>query len=153
MDGIEIHDTNPQGVLTFDLRDILDAIGPDALTLYWWCHEVEALGGPGLAGDACRLLTSADASGRPVHGRDLRDAAQYIAQILDGTFHGYRQPFQVRGDLAWDDSNFGRPAAEPEITIAAFDSSHWEVYGTAEVLSRVRHRFLDVRQVRRTPYV
>jgi hypothetical protein len=153
MDGIEIHDTHPQGVLTFDLRDILDAIGPDALTLYWWCHKVEALGGPGPAGDAYRLLTSDGAPKRPVHGRELRHAAQHIVQILDGTFRGFPQPFQVGGELAGDDANSGRPVSAPEITIVAFDSSHWEVYGAAKVLSRVRHRFLDVREVRRTPYV
>jgi len=44
MVGVEIHDKDPRGFLSFDLKEILHCLGEDATERVWRCTDLEARG-------------------------------------------------------------------------------------------------------------
>jgi hypothetical protein len=122
MTGLEIRDRTPAGVLAFDLRDILTAIGPRIRALTWSCSDLECVG------EAAEELHRVADEGTQVDGVMLENLAGSISQVIDGRFTG-----RVRSD------------APPEIVIQAVDSTLWEVFGDPDALSGIQRRFSDVK--------
>jgi hypothetical protein len=121
MTGVEIRDRTSAGILAFDLRDILAALGPRIRTLMWSCTDVECVG------DGAEEIHRIADEGIPVDGAILDKLAASVVQVIDGRFTG------------------SKPGAQPEIIIHAVDSTLWEVFGDAAALSEIERRFSDVK--------
>ena len=100
------------GLLAFDLKEILAALGPNGLLLFWTVGDVpsarEAFDATGEGGDALEKLA---ASGERVSGSHLTQIAKDVRQVIWGEFKGYV-------DMA---------AVTPHVEVAAIDSSWWEI--------------------------
>lgn len=122
MPAITIHDSDPRGVLRFDLIDLLRLAGSDAVAATWRCSGVEATGPL-----ADELHVAADV-GNAIGGNELLRIAGGVMQVIDGDF------------LAFSPS-----ADEPWLRISAIDSSLF-VVATADtdLLDRIRAAFHDV---------
>ena len=115
------------GRLAFDLREILAALGPDALAWSWAVPGLED-GGEALeaVGEGLAELEALSRSGGRVSGFRLAEIAGRIGQVVWGEFRAYRDP----------------RSTEPLLRIVAFDNSFFEVH-TADraVIERVRLLF------------
>jgi hypothetical protein len=111
------------GYLAVDLRHVLDALGERALNSSWRIEDVWA------TDDSERKLlqTLAD-KGHPVSGRDLKEAAEAVEQVIDGEFSAF-EPGHV----------------EPWVIIEAVDSTYYTVRSQEpNVLQSIRHSFREV---------
>jgi hypothetical protein len=126
MDKIYIRDANGHH-LSFDLKDVLVAIGQPALETYWTAGPVERTGEMLDATGANRpLLEALVQSGERVDGHRLLELAQGIHQTIWGEFRGYETP----------------TSPGPWIIVVAFDSTWFEVHtDNAAVLEALRARF------------
>lgn len=123
MEAVTIHDSTPNGVLSFDLADLLRIAGPSALASIWRCRGVEAIGP-----DASRLHAASD-DGRSLSGEALIDIAAGVTQVIDG-------------DFVAEHSNDG----PPWLVIRAVDSTLYIVITNDHALiARIRTEFGDVR--------
>jgi hypothetical protein len=122
MRGIIISDLQ-DGVLAFDLVDILRLLGPEGLQSNWIVRRgVEAIGDA-----ADRLEKLSEENGR-IAGTDLMEVASHIIQVIDGTFEGYR-----------------KGAVTPWIIIRAVDSTSYDILSDdEEVLKAVKNRYKKV---------
>ena len=120
MNGLMIKDTKEQ-VLAVDLRHVLSALGPRALSSGWRVREVWA------EGDAKPEFRAFDGS-ELISGQRLMTLAQNVIQIIDGEFEGFD------------------PAQEiPWVVVEAIDSTYYTVRShEASVLKQVRSAFNDV---------
>lgn len=127
MFGIKIKDTKPSAgggsFLSFDLRDILAAVGEPVLSSRWRCRDLwyiaERDGKFNEFREARQKLT----------GEEMIRFAGSIHQTIDGRF-------EARG---------GGAAKRPWLIILAVDSSWFEVWSSKrKVLERVRRRFEKV---------
>lgn len=82
MRGIQIHDRDDRGLLTFDLLEILTAVGIEAEGCLWTCQNVEC------TGHAAAELEALDDKGARFNGDELRRLAGGITQTIDGEFIG-----------------------------------------------------------------
>lgn len=123
MAAISIQDTGADGVLRFDLIDLLRLVGPAAAASQWMCRGVEATGN--LAGE---LHDAADHE-TPLSGADLLRIASGVLQVIDGDFEATAES--------------GRP---PWLRIRAIDSSEFVVItNDPGVLARIRAAYDVVR--------
>ena len=127
MGGVEIHDMNPRGILSFDLKDLFVCIAEDGLHRTWTCHDVEC------TGEATEDLERLAETREIVSGQTLLELSQRTNQVIWGEFCG-RRP----GEL------------EDSLVIKAIDSALWEVFGDDECLDKIRSGFSDVRPARET---
>lgn len=121
--------------LTFDLRDLLDLLGPNALRADWTVSAVKFTPGgedwfeaTGKGGEQLEKLAPMDAR---LSGRSLSAFAKNTRQVIWGEFVGFL-PKEMDG--AW-------------VTIRAIDSTFYEV--TTEdraVLDKIATSFKDVRK-------
>lgn len=127
MKTVTVLDKNPETrVLTFDLRDILELLGPDVLRSRWEVNGIEALGG-----EAAKSLHVASDQGKQLDGNQLVDIASRVDQIIDGEFLAFLPGEQ-----------------EPWIVVRAIDSSAYEVStDSLGILSRIRLQFEHVEEV------
>jgi hypothetical protein len=124
MHAIKIRDMVPgAGYVAVDLRHVLDALGERALRSSWridglWAtDDTEAKQLERLAGQE-----------QPVSGRALKEAAENVAQVIDGEFMAF-EPGQ----------------GEPWAIVEAVDSSYYTVRSNEPaVLRSIRDRFHDV---------
>ena len=121
-----------RGSLAFDLRDILAALGPQAVKAVWRVGDVE------VESEALMMATGNGADeleklaklGMLVSGERLIEIARNVDQIIWGEFKGY--------DSA--------SSADPWIVVVAFDSTWFEVRSTDDLaLARLEVAFKDVR--------
>ena len=132
MKAIRIHDLK-YGVLAFDLRDILAALGPKAITAAWTVGPVEEGQPDGLdvTGSAADELEKLAQSGIRI-AVNFVELARNVRQVIWGKFEGY--------DTA--------SPASPWIVVIAFDSTWFEVQSSDDAaLSRLMVAFEDVRPV------
>jgi hypothetical protein len=78
MAALSIRERDADGVLRFDLIELLRLIGPAATASRWMCSGVEATGSL-----AAELHDAAD-RGTPLDGVDLLRIARGVAQVVDG---------------------------------------------------------------------
>ena len=122
-DGTEPNEGN---CLSFDLAEILTALGPRAITSSWAYRDLEFVSrseqeGPQLEQDLEATL--------PLSGKDLLRATDRILQVIDGEFAAFDQEKQT-----------------PWVIVRAVDSSWWEVESTDEsVLAAVGVCFRSVK--------
>ena len=122
MTGVSISDRLPTGVLCFDLIDILDLIGEDAVRSEWKVSGLECLGQR-----ADEFHAIADAV-TPISGAALRSLAHGIYQTIDGRF----EAFLPTTDTPW-------------LIIRAADSSCFDVETEQpDILDQLRKRFSAV---------
>ena len=82
MRGVTIRDRDPaNNTLSFDLRDILDLLGPDAARSEWRVRDVECVGR-----QAAEALHRSSDDGEVVGGTQLIQLARDVGQIIDGEF-------------------------------------------------------------------
>lgn len=126
MRTISIRDRDDRNVLTFDLVDILRALGQDARTAVWSVDVIECVG------DGADELYGASASGRRLPGEQLLVLASRTDQVVDGTFTAFRQD----GD------------SKPWLVVRAVDSDAYDVSSRDDAaLARLRAAFQDVEDV------
>ena len=127
MAGIKIQDSKPLagggGTLSFDLRDILAAIGEPARLSQWRCHN---------------LWYTAQKDGkfsefrerhRRCNGQELIEFAAVVHQTIDGRFSA-----QSAG-----------ASKKPWLIILAVDSSWFEVWSTKpQVIAKLSERFTRI---------
>ena len=118
---ISILDRSPAGsTLAFDLIDVLQLLGPDALKAAWTLEDVECLG------ETSDDLHAVSDSGEPISGRRLLELASGVSQTIDGDFYCYRNGLPSR----------------PWVTIRAIDSSAFDVDSEdATVIGRIKGHF------------
>src|SRR5690349_2519553 len=83
LQAVTIHDIR-DGVLAFDLIDILRVVGPDAESSLWRCRNVECTGD---LADELHRVSDAEAT---VSGAEMLRLARGVLQIIDGDFEAYR---------------------------------------------------------------
>ena len=126
MKGITVTDKTADGVLSFDLRDIIRCLGEPAVESYWEIGDLECLGP-----DAEAFYKQARQPAR-LSGRSLLRLADHIDQVIDGEFRGYR--------------NLGD--GEPWVIVRAVDSSAYDVESNDDAaLNTLRHRFKQVTDI------
>jgi hypothetical protein len=115
------------GALTFDLVDVLHALGPKVVSSRWRCSNLWYVS----ANERdIEVLERASAQGELVGGDDLLHAAARLSQTIDGQFEG------VIGE------------GDPWVIVRAVDSSWWEVSSDDQsVLDAVRARFQSTEEV------
>jgi hypothetical protein len=123
MQGIEIKDsTLGSNFLSFDLREILAAIGNSALASSWRCQYVEC------TGDNAEVLHRISDEGRVISGVELVQIVSGIHQTIDGKFQAYRDK-----------------ANNPWLIIRAVDSTSFDVLSSdSKTLEKMRRNFRDV---------
>ena len=127
MFGIKIKDTKTSGAggssLSFDLRDILTAVGEPVLSSSWRCRD--------LCYTAVRdgKFDEFREARRRLTGEEMIQFADGIHQTIDGRFEAHSEGVAKR----------------PWLVILAVDSSWFEVWSSKhEILKRVRARFEQV---------
>jgi hypothetical protein len=132
MQGMSIRDLSDSRP-AFDLRDLLEALGPTALTAWWRCRTpVWYIAKEDVTIDA---LEWRDGEAEWVRGSQLLKETQALHQVVDGVIESVRSEVPpVNGSLSsW-------------VVLRAVDSSWWELYSDdSTVLAAVRDRFGDVR--------
>ena len=122
MHTITISDKSTMGVLTFDLRDLLNLVRSEAIGMSWAVSDVECSG--------ARSAELQELAERGVHisGRELVALANEIDQVVDGEFRAYEEG-----------------QSTPTLVFRAVDSSAWDVAAECEHLLDVfRGHFASV---------
>jgi hypothetical protein len=124
MKGVTIQDRDPvNDVLSFDLVEVLQAIGDDIDCSLWTCHGVECAGG-----ESADVLHKACDDSQVLVRAVLLQLARGVTQVIDGEFIG-RMPGED----------------EPRGLIRAVDSTAFDVGSTRDsVLDLARARFASV---------
>lgn len=123
MEAVTIHDSTPNGVLSFDLADLLRVAGSNARASIWRCRAVEAVG------PRADPLHAASDDARSLSGEELIDIAAAVTQVMDGDFIAKRSNEEV-----------------PWLLIRAVDSTLYVVVTSDRALiARIRAEFRDVR--------
>jgi len=118
--------TEQGGGLTFDLPEILGALGQKAQSWVWRGRDVRYVS----RNERDVAVIQALAEGRAVDGVEFVTGLEQLLQTIDGEFEA-TEP--------------GRPA--PTVVIRAVDSSWWEVLSDdATVLAAIRQRFRVVEE-------
>ena len=122
---IRIKDMN-DGCLAFDLEDLLELLGGQALQSVWRCKAEEAIS---------KALPINLANTFNVHeghdGLTFKKLASETRQVIDGVF----EAFNLQSEIPW-------------VRLEVIDSSYWEVWATDEnFLKPFRARFTDVENV------
>ncbi|MBI1201758.1 MAG: hypothetical protein GC182_04520 [Rhodopseudomonas sp.] len=129
MPSVRIRDKDPRGLLAFDLRDILSAIGPRAENSIWAVANESCTGEPLMVVGDSGALDELVLFKRTVSGIQLLEILKGVEQIIWGEFSG----FETTASL------------DPWLVIVAFDSSWFEVRTDDEpTLARLKERFVDV---------
>jgi hypothetical protein len=130
MSGVIIRDGTESGgknALEFDLRDVLDALGPRAARSRWHYSGLCYTSASGQDIEAFER-----SPGDLIDGTQLIAAAQQLQQVIDGHFE------------AFENEN------TPWVVVRAVDSAWWEVWSDDHaVLDAVRSRFKVVEESRR----
>ena len=134
--AIRIH-LSAGGLLAFDLKEVLAALGPSGLITYWAVGDVACRGGNfDATGEGAVALEELAVSGERIIGSRLAHIAESVQQVIWGEFKGYE-------DIL---SN------APLVVVIAFDSSWWEVQSAdATLVDRVAEAFKNVERVPRRP--
>jgi hypothetical protein len=115
------------GALTFDLADVLHALGPKVVSSRWRCSNLWYVSANQ---QDIEVLERASAQGELVGGSDLLHAAARLSQVIDGQFEGVIDE------------------RDPWVILRAVDSSWWEVLSDEQsVLDAVRARFQSVEEL------
>jgi len=126
MKQLTIADKTADGVLSFDLRDIIRCLGAPAMESYWEIGQVECLG----AG-ADAFYKQARQAAR-LSGRSLLRLADHVDQVIDGEFRGYRNVAD----------------REPWVIVRAVDSSAYDIESDDDAaLNMLRRRFKEVADI------
>jgi hypothetical protein len=134
---LSIHDHGPTPALSFDLRDILAALGERALGRQWCVlSDFEAYGSGGhLAAMTEAIWLSAPAFARLAHEID---------QTIDGEFQAFPSDLAV-GTIPVDELHAPFPQSRADLTIRAVDSTCFEVYAKRrDDVARLQAHFTDV---------
>ncbi len=148
---VTVHDSTPEGYLSFDLRDILLCLGNRVQDHVWLVTELDATG----AGvqSLCDAVEAARGRGIPLSSADLLSAADLIEQTIDATIIGLPMKRYSGSELESIASAYllDSPAV---MWIRAIDSSFFEVMTKDEsVVHSLRSRFRDVRDEDITRYL
>lgn len=107
MRGIRIADRDARGVLSFDLRQLLDLLGDRVFQSDWLCFVEECTA----VDQETTNLEHAYSDSALLTGREFSELAAHTLQVIDGVFQGF-----LPGE------------SQPWIKLAAIDSSFWEIY-------------------------
>jgi hypothetical protein len=133
-----IHDRDGP-VLAFDLKHILQALGPLLDGWIWYVDGLDTVGGN--SWPACP-------NGSWVSSGELTRLASEITQTIDGTFIAFPAELGMRNTSTADLSESAFPTSRAKLMILAVDSSFFEVYAKdPAVIELIRPRFMDVREV------
>jgi hypothetical protein len=133
MRAIRIHDCTPEGVLAFDLAEVLAALGTSGRSAFWTVGGVASKDERLFAtGKGMSELEGLASCAERVPRSRLAEIARDVRQVIWGEFKGYAD----------------KSSEDPIVVITAVDSSWWEVQSTnAGLLDRVARTFEHVGQV------
>ena len=118
MKGITIQDSI-DGFLSFDLKDILAVIGPQALSSKWEIHNAEC------SGECSQEIHDISDTLTKISGKRLLQLAEGLTQVIEGLF------LAINND-----------AEKPWLRIRAVDSSGFDVTtGDPTVISKLKEHF------------
>jgi hypothetical protein len=122
MRTLTISDKDANGVLAFDLRDLLNLVRCEAEDMHWTVSELEC------SGSRSAELQELAERGARISGRELIALAADIEQVVDGEFCAYEKGH-----------------AKPTLIFRAIDSSAWDVTAEHEhLLEAFRGHFTSV---------
>lgn len=122
MRGTTILDQDSRGCLSFDLKDVLHAIGSEVEESDWEIESIESLG------EGATILQEVSAERRRISGSELMALANRVYQVIDGEFRAIR-----------------KNEAQPWLVIRAVDSSGYDVFcEAAAVHERLEESFKHV---------
>jgi hypothetical protein len=125
---LSLHDHGPTLALSFDLRDILAALGERALR-WQWCvlSDFEAYGsGEGLAATT-EAIWSARPGGIWLSASAFARLAHDIEQTIDGEFQAFPSDLAA-STIPRDELHAPFPQSRADLVIRAVDSTCFEVY-------------------------
>jgi hypothetical protein len=127
---VRIYDTT-DGVLDFNLRHVLAALGAQAIECSWMVSGVAAYDEAfDATGEQAGRLEELAASGRRIKGDRLRDLANGTQQVIWGEFQAYADP----------------SATVPVFLVRAIDTTFYEIAtNDPRVLQNLKATFRDVR--------
>jgi hypothetical protein len=124
MPGIRIRDASDDGVLAFDLVDLLDVLGDAGQLATWKCSVEDCTLRDGARQDLEAALNAPDG----INGSMLSILAADLHQVVDGLFVA----FQPGAEVPW-------------ITFEAVDSTYWEIITShPTLLAQFAGRFKSV---------
>lgn len=124
MNGVTITDSEGGG-LSFDLREVLAAIGSRVCASSWKAEGVEC------TGEMAADLHSASDGHEWISGDRFVSLSKGVRQVIDGVFKGY-----------------STRDGDPWIVVCAVDSNAFDVWSDDQcVLSRVREAFGEVKDI------
>jgi Protein of unknown function (DUF2691) len=142
---LALHDHGPTLALSFDLRDILAALGEHALG-WQWCvlSDFEAYG----SGEGLVALTEAIWRAQPggiwLSAPAFARLAQAIDQTIDGEFQAFPSALAV-STVSLDELHAPFLQCRADLVIRAVDSTCFEVYAKhREDVERIQAHFSDV---------
>jgi hypothetical protein len=120
---VQISDTDPRGVLAFDLQDVLKHLEPEAEALEWAILEFEAMGTEehGRRVYALEFRCRETERGVRVSWSELKALGAMIFQTYNGVFVGSTDIDAALDPKDWRGKHF-------EIAVEAFDTSYWRVF-------------------------
>jgi hypothetical protein len=102
----------PGAGLMFDLKEILAALQPFALTACWTVSAGAARHGEiDATGDGATALETLARSGERVSGERLFEIVASVRQVIDGQFEAFG----------------AKTASEPQVVVTAEDSTFWRI--------------------------
>jgi hypothetical protein len=142
---LSIYDHGPTNVLSFDLRDILAALGERALG-WRWCvlYDFEAYG----SGEHLVAMTEAIWRARPggiwLTAPEFARLAHDIEQTIDGEFQAFPMAL-ADTTIPVDELYAPFPQSRADLIIRAVDSTLFEVYAKhGEDVEHIQTHFSDV---------
>jgi hypothetical protein len=127
---VAIKDRTPEGLLAFDLSDILECLAPRIESCEWIAFDVDFVG------------ESFVAEGELLTTRTLLDRSRSIEQTIDGKFLAYHER-PVVAKARQDYSHF--PESKAVLAVVALDSSYFEVCTKdSENIRLLKSRFSEV---------
>jgi hypothetical protein len=131
--AVRIHPNTEKHALTFDLREILAALGSRGLTAYWTVGDVAAQGESlDATGEGAAALEELATSGERIIGSRLTKIAESVCQVIWGEFKAYENKL----------------SEAPRVVVVAFDSSWWEIQSEeTTLLDQVAKAFTGVERI------
>jgi hypothetical protein len=143
---LSIHVHAPNHTLSFDVKDILDALGERAMR-WQWCvfYDLEAYGLGEKLASILDTTESIRSGGIWLSASEFVQLAREIHQTVDGEFQAFLSEISAL-DIPVEELDAPFPKSRGQLSIRAVDSTWFEVYAKhREDVERIQAHFSEVR--------